>query len=68
MTLPEGVTVSKVELYKVGSETATALASGNTYTVSGTSLTIKNTVATNNAGGRVVVTYSDGHADTLTIK
>lgn len=66
MTLPTDVTVTKAEL--VDGSTRTALTLGNTYTINGTTLGIKNTVVTNNLGKQIVVTYSDGHTDTLAIQ
>lgn len=66
LAMPAGVTVSGVTANKTDGTTAT-LVSGNTYTVSDDTLTIKATVVSNNPGATVTVTYSDGHTDTLTI-
>lgn len=65
MTLPDGVSVQKVEL--VDGATRTPLALGNTYKITGASLWIKGSVITNNVGKTLDVTYSDGKVDTLTI-
>lgn len=66
MNLPESVSVSKVEL--VTGATRVALALGNTYTIQGNTLGIKSSVITNNKNSEIVVTYSDGHTDTLDIQ
>ena len=63
LTMPTDVTVSKVELVLGGN--TTTLASGNHYTVSGTTLNIAK-YAAGWAGGTIKVTYSDNHVDTLT--
>lgn len=66
LAMPDGVTVSGVVNYKTDGTTVT-LVSGTTYTVSGDTLTIKATVVANNPGAYLIVTYSDGHTDKLTI-
>lgn len=63
LDLPEGVTVSKVDLVLSGN--TTTLARGNHYTVSTTSLTIGK-YAAGWAGGSIKITYSDDHVDTIT--
>ncbi len=68
MTLPDGVTVTSVNLYKVGATEPTPLVLGNTYTITENTLGIKATVISANVGAKVVVTYSNGHTDTLFIK
>jgi len=69
LTLPDGVTVSKVELFKVDSpDSGISLASGNHYNVSGTTYTFVASNLSGWTGGKIVFTYSDGKTDTLTIK
>ncbi len=66
MTLPEGVSVKKVEL--VDGSTRTPLVLGNTYKITGASLWIKGSVITNNVGKTLDVTYSNDKVDTLDIQ
>ena len=68
LSLPTGVTVTGVDLYKVGAADATPLVSGNTYTVAGTTLTIKNTVVANNTGAKATVKFSDEHTEDITFE
>lgn len=67
-TLPEGVKVTKVELFKAGSSTATAMTSGTHYTLSAGKYTFKADALTNWKGGTLKFTYSDGKADVVTIQ
>lgn len=62
LTMPENVSVSKVELTLNG--TTTTLASGNQYTVSGSTLNFAK-YATTWRGGTIKVTYSNNHVDEL---
>lgn len=68
MTLPEGVTVKSVNLNKVGASAPTALVAGTTYTVSGTTLSIKDAIAKSYTGATIDVEFSNGHMETITIK
>lgn len=63
LSLPTGVTVSKVELVLSGN--TTALISGNQYSVSATAINFTK-YASSWAGGSLKITYSDGHVDTVT--
>ncbi len=63
LDMPDGVTVSSLVLNLNG--TSTTLASGNHYTVSGTTLNIAK-YAAGWSGGTITVTYSDAHVDTIT--
>lgn len=65
LTMPSGVTVSKVVLTLNGTDTT--LAAGNHYVASTTSLNMAKYSA-GWAGGTITVTYSDNHTDTLTCK
>lgn len=67
-TLPEGVKVTKVELFKAGSSTATAMTSGTHYTLSAGKYTFKADALTNWKGGTLKFTYSDGKEDVVTIQ
>lgn len=63
LTMPSGTTVSKVELVLSGN--ATALAAGNQYTVSASSITFGK-YASSWVGGTLKITYSDNHVDNVT--
>lgn len=63
LTLPTGVTVSEVVLNLSGNNVT--LASGNQYSVSGTTITFTK-YASSWAGGTLKVKYSDNHIDTIT--
>lgn len=62
LSLPTGVTVSKVELVLSGNPTT--LANGNQYSVSATAITFAK-YASSWVGGSLKITYSDGHVDTV---
>jgi hypothetical protein len=64
MTLPTGVTVSSVKLTLNGSDIA--LAAGNQYSVSGSTITFTK-LASSWAGGTLTITFSDGVTETLSI-
>lgn len=65
LTMPSGVTVSKVVLTLNGTDTT--LAAGNHYVASTTSLNMAK-YSDGWVGGTITVTYSDNHTDTLTCK
>jgi len=64
LTMPEGTTVSKVELTLNGGSPI-VLTNGNQYSLSGTTLTF-GSYASSWAGGTITITYSDSHTDTVT--
>ncbi len=66
LSLPDEVTISSVILNKGDGSTVT-LAAGNTYTLSGTTLAIKEAIVSSYSGATITITYSDNHVDTLTI-
>lgn len=66
LSLPTGVTISSVVLNKAA-DTNVTLTAGNTYNVSGTTLTLKDVLVTTYTGKTVTITYSDNHVDVLTI-
>ena len=63
LSLPTNVTVSSVKITKDDGTTVTAT-SGTHYTLSGTTLTLKNV---NSAWSKITVTYSDGNSDEITV-
>lgn len=67
LNAPESVTISSVVLNKTDGSKVT-LTSGNTYTLSGTTLGIKSAIVSAYSGATITITYSDSHVDTLTIK
>ena len=66
LSLPTGVTISSVVLNKAA-DTNVTLTAGNTYNISGTTLTLKDVLVTTYTGKTVTITYSDNHVDVLTI-
>lgn len=62
LSLPTGVTVSKVDLVLSGNPTT--LVSGNQYSVSATAINFTK-YASSWVGGSLKITYSDGHVDTV---
>lgn len=68
ISAPEDVSISSVVLNKVGSTSGTPLVSGNTYTYSSGTLTIKSTVVSANSGATIDITFSDGTVNTITIQ
>lgn len=67
LSLPDDVTVSSVVINKPAGGVVNCVA-GTHYNISGSKLTFVSGPMTNNVGGTAVVTYSDGHKDTLTIE
>lgn len=63
LSMPTGVTVSKVELTLNGGNPIT-LSRGNQYTLSETTLTF-GSYASSWVGGTITITYSDNHSDTI---
>lgn len=63
LSLPTGVTVSKVELVLSGNPVA--LKNGNQYTASGSTINF-GSYASSWVGGTIKITYSDGHVDNIT--
>lgn len=70
LSLPDGVSISSVTLYKVSAPTtAVALAANDHYSVSGTTMSFVDTMLTAwGAGSTIEVAYSDSHVDTLTVE
>ncbi len=66
LNLPEGTTITSVVLNK-GVDNDVVLASGNTYTLSGTTFTVKSAIIEAYPGKTVTVTFSDGTSEVLTI-
>lgn len=64
LSMPDEVTISKVELTLNGGNPIT-LSRGNQYTVSGTTLTF-GSYASSWVGGTITITYSDNHSDVIT--
>ncbi len=67
-TLPEGVTVSKVELFKVGVTTPTAMVAGSHYTKSGDTYTFKADMVSKWSGATIKFTYSNGNIDEVIVQ
>lgn len=71
VTLPEDVTLSKVELTKADGTGATLLTNGNQYTLSETTLTVPARNITGWAGAgftKIVLTFSDDKSETITLQ
>lgn len=66
LNMPEGVSIQDVVLNKVDG-TKVTLTSGNTYTLSANTLSIKAAIVSAYPGATITVKYSDSHVDTLTI-
>lgn len=64
LSMPDGVTVSKVEL-TLNAGSPITLANGNHYRISETSLTF-GSYSSSWVGGTITITYSDNHTDTIT--
>lgn len=67
VTLPDGVTVSKIELFKAAAPTTAVNMTTNHYTLSGTTYTFKSDMVSAWKGGKLVFTYSDDKTDTVAI-
>jgi hypothetical protein len=68
MTLPDGVTLSKIELFKASAPTtAVTMVANSHYTVSGSTYTFKSDMVSKWTDGNLVFTYSDDHTDTVAI-
>jgi len=66
LSLPESVSISSVVLNKAA-DTNVTLEAGNTYTVTGTTLKVKDAIIGAYPGKTITITYSDNHVDVLTI-
>lgn len=67
LSLPNSVTVSSVVINKPAGGVVNCVA-GTHYTLKDSTLTFVAGPMTNNVGGTAVITYSDGHTDTLSIQ
>lgn len=63
-----GATVSTIELTKKDAETSTTLTSPKHYSISDGVITFSTSVLSNNIGGSLKVSYTEGGSDTLTIE
>lgn len=71
VSLPDGVTISKVELTKEDGTGATSLTNGNQYTLNGTTLSVPARSVTSWAGAgftKIVLTFSDNTSETITLQ
>lgn len=66
MNLPTGVKISGIKLTKADNSVV-VFKSGTHYVISGVTLNFVAAVLTNNTGGTVEISYSDGQKDALTI-
>ena len=70
LSLPDGVDVSNVTLYKVSAPTtAISLAADTHYTISGTTMSfVADMLTAWGTGSTISVAYSDSHVDTITVE
>lgn len=68
VTLPTGVTVSKVELRKSGATTSTTMVAGSHYTVSGSNYTFVRDMVSKWSGATLTFTFSDGKTNVVTVQ
>lgn len=68
VTLPSGVTVSKIELFKSGATTPVAMSAGSHYTKSGDTYTFTASMVSNWKNGSLKFTFSDNNVETIAIQ
>lgn len=68
VTLPSGVTVSKIELFKSGATTPVAMSAGSHYTKSGDTYTFTASMVSNWKNGSLKFTFSDNKVETVAIQ
>jgi hypothetical protein len=68
LSLPAGVTLTKIELLKSGATTPVQMKAGTHYAVSGTTYTFIADMLTAWTGATLTFTYSDGKTDVVTVQ
>lgn len=68
LTLPSGVTLTKIELLKSGATTPVTMISGSHFTVSNGKYTFMADMVSKWSGAKLTFTYSNGKSDVVTVK